>query len=136
MVNKEMVKYYKGHRDLLADLIIRIKNAIMNKSREVIVVKNKLVSGIVKVLKEEGYILDYSELEPNGILIKLKYKEGISSIKFIKGSNKLSPIVKAREIKPIVNGLGTLILSTNKGVIGDKQALREGIGGHRLVVVY
>ena len=124
--------------DPLVDMLIRIRNAGMVRYETVDVPMSNLKVGVAKVLREEGYIKDYKIIEDNkqGILrITLKY--GPNNEKVISGLRRVSKpglrqYVKADDIPKVMSGLGISILSTSKGIITDRDARRQNIGGEIL----
>ena len=124
--------------DPLADMLTRIRNAGMVRYETVDVPMSNLKVGVAKVLREEGYIKDYQIIEDDkqGILrITLKY--GPNNEKVISGLRRVSKpglrqYVKADDIPKVMSGLGISILSTSKGIITDRDARRQNIGGEIL----
>ena len=124
--------------DPLADMLTRIRNAGMVRYETVDVPMSNLKVGVAKVLREEGYIKDYQIVEDDkqGILrITLKY--GPNNEKVISGLRRVSKpglrqYVKADDIPKVMSGLGISILSTSKGIITDRDARRQNIGGEIL----
>ena len=128
--------------DPIADLIVRIKNAIMVSYEKVEVPSSKIKINIVKILKFEGYIRNYKIIKgspQDSILIYLKYNEDKSSvIKDLKRISKPSCRVYSRynKIPRVLNGLGINIVSTSKGVLTDREARKMGIGGEIICSVW
>jgi small subunit ribosomal protein S8 len=128
--------------DPVADMLTRIRNAIQARHTEVSVPASKLKLEIARTLKEEGYIKDFvldKEMVQGQIKIQLKYtqsKKGV--ITSIQKASKpgLRVYVGKEEIPSVLNGLGTAVLSTSKGVITDKKAKELGVGGELLFTVY
>ena len=129
--------------DPIADYLTRIRNAIMAKHRVVTVPGSKLKNEITKILHDQGYILNY-KIEENpvqgSIKIALKY-DGITKVSAIKAIERISKpglrkYAGSQELPRVLNGLGIAIVSTSKGVMTDKQARRENIGGEVLCQVY
>ena len=124
--------------DPLADMLTRIRNAVMVRYETVDVPMSNLKVDVAKVLRQEGFITDYEIIEDNkqGILrITLKY--GPQNEKVISGIRRVSKpglrqYVKADDIPKVLSGLGISILSTSKGVITDREARRLRIGGEIL----
>ena len=129
--------------DPIADYLTRIRNAVRANHRVVEVPASNLKKEITKILFDQGYILSY-KFEKGGaqdvIKIALKYhKETKESV--IKDLQRLSkPGLRkysgAGELPRILNGLGIAIVSTSKGVMTDKQARSENVGGEVLCYVY
>ena len=128
--------------DPVADMLTRIRNAIQVKHDSVNVPHSKIKVAIAKILKDEGYIRDYDM--PRGqahptIRIPLTYREGrVPAITGLKRVSKpgLRTYVGRGEIPRVFGGLGVAILSTSKGVMGGRQAWRQGIGGELLCYVW
>ncbi len=128
--------------DPVADMLTRIRNGLSSKKAFVEMPSSALKVEIAKLLKDEGYILNFKTLEDNkqGILrVDLKYSpEGAPVIEGIKRESRPGRrvYVGKDDIKPVLGGLGVNILSTSRGVITDKQARREGVGGEILCSVW
>jgi small subunit ribosomal protein S8 len=128
--------------DPIADLIVRIKNAIMVSYDKVEVPSSKIKINIVKILKFEGYIRNYKIIKDSKqdiIVIYLKYNEDKSSvIKDLKRISKPSCRVYARykKIPRVLNGLGINIISTSKGLLTDREARKMGIGGEIICSIW
>ena len=124
--------------DPLADMLTRIRNAVMVRYETVDVPMSNLKVDVAKVLRQEGFINDYEIIGDNkqGVLrITLKY--GHKDEKVISGIRRVSKpglrqYVKADDIPKVLSGLGISILSTSKGVITDREARRLRIGGEIL----
>jgi len=130
--------------DPIADYLTRLRNAIAAQHRVVDVPASNLKKEITKILFDKGYILNYKFEDENGpqgnIKIALKYdlKTKTPAIKVLKrvstpGSRSYTG---AKELPRVLNGLGIAILSTSKGVITDKEARNENVGGEVLCHVY
>ena len=125
--------------DPIADMLTRIRNAIQAKHDSVVVPSNKEKLEIARILKEEGFITDFvvdGDLKKD-IIITLKY--GKNNEKVISGLKRISKpglrvYAKADELPRVLNGLGIAIISTSKGMITDKEAKQQHIGGE--VVAY
>jgi len=128
--------------DPIADLIVRIKNAIMVSYDKVEVPSSKIKINIVKILKFEGYIRNYKIIKDSKqgiIVIYLKYNEDKSSvIKDLKRISKPSCRVYSRykKIPRVLNGFGINIVSTSKGMLTDREARKMGIGGEIICSVW
>ena len=127
--------------DPIADMLTRIRNANNAKHETVDVPASKLKLSIAKILMEEGYIKSYQFIE-NGnqgvIKITLKY---LGKEKVITGLRRVSKpglrmYVGADELPKVLRGLGIAIVSTSKGVMTDKQARKEHVGGEVLAFVW
>ena len=127
--------------DPIADMLTRIRNAIRIERPFVDVPVSGLRKSVADVLKREGYIWDYSEVEGkpfNSLRIELKY--GPNGEKIIQSVRKVSKpgrrvYVKCTQLKPILNGLGISIVSTSKGVYSDREARHHKLGGEVLAEV-
>ena len=128
--------------DALSDMLARIKNAHQAKKVSTSCLKSKLNMNVLNVLKEEGYIRDFADVEirkgVNSIKIDLKYYNGSPVIKKIKRVSKpgIRIYSKINELKKPYGGLGISILSTPKGVMSDNQAKRNNVGGEILCEVF
>ncbi len=128
--------------DPLADLLTRIRNAVMVKFDSVEMPKSNIKVNIARVLKEEGYINDY-QVSDKGIqgtlTIDLKYgPNGEQIITGIKRISKpgLRKYAKADALPTVLNGLGIAVISTSKGIITDKTARAQNSGGEILCEVW
>ncbi|MFV1964101.1 MAG: 30S ribosomal protein S8 [Pirellulaceae bacterium] len=128
--------------DPIADMLTRIRNAVRVERSHVEMPVSKVKRGLAEVLKREGYIWDWKEVEdtPSSCLrIELKY--GPSGERVIQKIRRVSTpgrrvYNKARDMKPILNGLGIRIISTSRGVISDREARQRNLGGEVLCEVY
>lgn len=127
--------------DPVADMLTRIRNAAKAKFSSVDVPGSKLKVEVARILKDEGFVKNYKFLKDGkqGILrIYLKYGQG--QAKTIYSLQRVSKpgrrmYVKSKDIKPILNGMGISILSTSRGLMTDKQARKENVGGEILCTV-
>ena len=130
--------------DPIADLLTRIRNAIMAGHKVVEAPASNLKKEVARILFEKGYILSYKIVEgdgPQGVLkIALKYnsKSKKPAIKEIQRVSRpgLRQYTGFEEIPRVLNGLGIAIISTSKGLMTDKEAKKEKIGGEVLCYVY
>jgi len=129
--------------DPIADFLTRIRNAIKANHRILEVPSSKMKKEITKVLHDKGYIQNFKfedEASPGTIKIALKYnpETKVSAIQHIERISKpgLRYYSNARELPRVLNGLGIAILSTNKGVMTDKEARSENVGGEVLCYIY
>jgi small subunit ribosomal protein S8 len=126
--------------DPIADMLTRIRNAQMVGHTEVTMPASQLKSAIAKVLKDEGYIEDFA-LRENGakkeLAIGLKYYAGRPVIERLERVSKPGlRVYKGRDDIPrVMNGLGVAILSTSRGVMTDRKARADGVGGEVLCIV-
>jgi small subunit ribosomal protein S8 len=126
--------------DPIADMLIRIRNAQMVGHAEAVMPASRLKAAIAKVLKDEGYIEDFA-LRDNGarkeLAIGLKYYAGRPVIERLERVSKPGlRVYKGRDDIPrVMNGLGVAILSTSRGVMTDRKARADGVGGEVLCIV-
>ena len=126
--------------DPIADMLTRIRNAQLVGHTEVSMPASQLKSAIARVLKDEGYIEDFATRE-NGakkeLAIALKYYAGRPVIERIERVSKPGlRVYKGRDDIPrVMNGLGVAILSTSRGVMTDRKARADGVGGEVLCIV-
>ena len=126
--------------DPIADMLTRIRNGQAANKSSVRMPASKKKSSIAKVLKDEGYIIDFAEVEMDGkpaIEVALKYFQGAPVIDFIKRVSRPGlRIYKGRDELPRVRGgLGIAIVSTSKGVMTDREARKQGHGGEVIAYV-
>ncbi|MGY6742118.1 MAG: 30S ribosomal protein S8 [Cecembia sp.] len=129
--------------DPIADYLTRLRNAIKASHRIVEIPASNIKKEITKVLHDKGYIQNYKfeEIGPQGtIKIALKYNPSTKQNAIVNLSRISKPglrkYVKHEDLPRVINGLGIAILSTSKGVMTDKEARVEGIGGEVLCYVY
>jgi small subunit ribosomal protein S8 len=128
--------------DPIADMLTRIRNAIMARHDFVPVPASRVKLAIARILKEEGFIADYEVLrgKPHRVIkIRLRYDENNRSV--VSGLERVSKpglrvYVQQKEIPRVYGGLGIAILSTPKGLMTGKNAWRSGIGGELLCCVW
>jgi len=127
--------------DPIADMLNRIRNAVMVRHDSVLVPASKLKTAIAKILKEEGFITDFEVVKgrPHRVIkIQLKYTDknqpAISSMQRVSKPG-LRVYVERTEIPRVSGGLGIAILSTSRGVMTGQQAWRQGVGGELLCYV-
>lgn len=126
--------------DPIADMLTRIRNASKVHKKEVLVPFSKLKMAIAETMVQQGYL---GQVEVAGdtkkeMLITLKYNGRISAIQSIKRISKPGQrcYVKSNELGRVLNGLGVAILSTPKGVMVDKDARKQKLGGELLCEIY
>jgi small subunit ribosomal protein S8 len=128
--------------DPLADMMTRIRNAVRVERPHVDMPLSKVKRGVAEVLKREGYIWDWKEVEAEPapqLRIELKYgPNGERVIQRIRRVSKPGRRIysKAKELRPVLNGLGIVILSTSSGVVSDREARQRNLGGEVLCEVY
>lgn len=127
--------------DPIADMLTRIRNAIMVRHDSVLIPSSKMKLAITKILKEEGFVSEYEVLrgKPHRtIKIYLKYSDDnepiLSELERVSKPG-LRVYVGQKEIPRVAGGLGVAIISTSKGVMTGQQAWRQGIGGELLCYV-
>ncbi len=126
--------------DPIADMLTRIRNGQNARKPSVAMPASTAKMAVAKVLKDEGYIVDYS-VEGEGatkmLTIELKYFEGAPVIETIKRISKpgLRIYRGTEELPKVLGGLGVAIVSTSAGVVSDREAREKGIGGEVLCVV-
>ncbi len=126
--------------DPIADMLTRIRNSLERDKFEVKMPSSKLKVAIANIMKEEGYISGFSVQEENKkatLTIELKYFEGKPVIESIGRVSRpsLRSYKSADDLPKIMGGLGVAIISTAKGVMTDKSAREQGIGGEVLCYV-
>lgn len=128
--------------DPLADMLTRIRNATKSRFSSVEMPLSKLKVSVAKVLKEEGFIADYqiSDQGPQGTL-KLDLKYGPHNELVITGIRRISKpghrqYKRSNQIPTVMSGLGIGILTTSKGVVTDREARQQNIGGELLCEVW
>lgn len=128
--------------DTIADMLTRIRNANSMRYTEVKVPASNLKLELARILKEEGFIKDYKVLDETAqktIEISLKY--GPKKERVITGLKRISKpglrvYAKATEVPKVLNGLGIAIISTSRGIMTDKEARKEGLGGEVLAYIW
>ena len=130
--------------DPIADMLTRIRNANMVSLTEVEMPSSKLKVELAKLLKSEGYIEEYAVVEKEGsnfktLKITLKYDEKskpvISNLKRVSRPG-LRNYCKAKDIPQVLGGMGIAIISTSKGLLTDRRARKENVGGEILCYVW
>jgi small subunit ribosomal protein S8 len=128
--------------DPIADMLTRIRNAIRNKRKAVTIPKSKIKIGIAEVLKKEGYIDGFALVESGvqgALELKLRYgPDGEIVINQIERNSKPGCRLYGgiEDLKPVLNGLGIAVLSTSKGILSDREARRQKVGGEILCTVW
>ena len=127
--------------DPIADMLTRIRNANSMRYKEVEVPASKIKIEIARILKEEGFISDY-KVKKNNIqdilVLNLKYSGKERVITGLKRISKpgLRVYAKAEEIPTVLSGLGIAIISTSKGIMTDKNARKNSLGGEVLAYIW
>ena len=127
--------------DPIADMLTRIRNAVRVEKPRVDVPGSKMVAGIAKVLKEEGYIEDFKTIEDNkqGV-VRIYLKYGLRGERLITSIKRQSTpgrrVYRSVDALPLVlNGLGIAVVSTSRGIMSDRQCRQANIGGELLATV-
>lgn len=128
--------------DPIADMLTRIRNAGKAKFNSVDIPGSKVKVEIAKVMKNEGFIRNYKFIKDGkqGVLrVYLKYKEDQGHVilemkRMSKPSRRI--YVGSNDVKPVYNGLGIAILSTSKGILTDRQARKENVGGEVMCTLF
>ncbi len=128
--------------DPIADMLTRIRNANQMRYKEVEVPASKIKVEIARILKETGFIIDY-KIKKNNVqdVLVLMLKYGENRERVITGLKRISKpglrvYVKAEDVPRVLNGLGIAIISTSKGLMTDKDARRESLGGEVLAYIW
>jgi small subunit ribosomal protein S8 len=128
--------------DPIADFLTRIRNAHMAKHNTVEIPHSKMKREVARILKEEGYITDFSEKGAGAearLVVELKYSpDGQRAIRGLRRMSRPGRRVyrNRTNIPRVLDGLGVAILSTSQGILTDHAARRQGIGGEVLCFVY
>jgi small subunit ribosomal protein S8 len=129
--------------DTIADMLTRIRNANLARHQTVSIPSTRMTRSIAKVLKEEGFITDYSETTAGDwpqLVISLKYK-GKTRQPIIRNLTRVSkPGLRVysnrKELPRVLGGIGIAIVSTSSGIMTDRDARRQGIGGEVLCYIW
>ena len=130
-----------NNQDPIADMLTRIRNANRVGRKLVMIANSKICTGIASVLKDEGYIEDFDVItdERQGqIRVKLKYAlDGSKIIHTIDRRSKPGCRVykKVEDLPSVLNGMGIAVVSTSKGVMSDRKAREQNVGGELLCTV-
>ena len=127
--------------DPLGDMLTRIRNGQQAKKDSILTPASKLRANVLDVLQREGYIRGYSEEElagQRGLRIELKYFEGQPAIQHLARVSKPGRRVYSgsQDLPRVRNGLGTIIVSTPRGVLSDAEARDQNVGGEVLAEVF
>lgn len=124
--------------DTIGDSLIRIKNAYLSVKPDAALRYSKIVLSICEVLKKEGYIADVMSDNQREITVTLKYRGKLPSVSNVKRISKpgLRVYKGSSELPRVLGGLGIALISTPKGVLTDKQARKEKVGGEVLAYVW
>ncbi len=128
--------------DTIADMLTRIRNANQMKYNTVSVYNTKITKEIANILKEEGFISDYADNAEDKKMLDLTLKYGANKKeRVITGLKRISKpglrvYVSREELPRVLNGLGIAIISTSKGIMTDKNARANGLGGEVLAYIW
>mgnify|MGYP000459898441 CR=1 FL=1 len=128
--------------DPIADMLTRIRNAVRIERPYVDMPISKVKRGLADVLKREGYIWDWKEVDSTPVHeLRVELKYGPNGERVIRHLKRVSTpgrrvYRKARGLPPILNGLGISVISTNRGVISDREARQRNLGGEVLCEVW
>jgi small subunit ribosomal protein S8 len=128
--------------DPIADMLTRIRNAVAIERPHVDIPVSKVKRGLADVLKREGYIWDWKEVEGKpSAQLRLELKYGPSGERLIQRIRRVScpgrrVYRQSKDLRPVLNGLGIVILSTSRGVISDREARQRNLGGEVLCEVW
>ena len=128
--------------DIISDMLTRMRNALAMKYTKVEVLGSKMTKEIATILTNEGYIEGFEAVKDGAaekLIINLKY--GAKKEKVITGLKRISKpglrgYVIANEVPKVLNGLGIAIVSTSKGIMTDKEARKENLGGEILAYIW
>jgi small subunit ribosomal protein S8 len=128
--------------DPIADMLTRIRNANVVRHETVEVPASKVKEAIARILKEEGFIRDFERVEDGkqGVL-RLHMRYGPDRVRVIRGLRRISRpglrvYARKDELPRVLGGLGVAIVSTPKGILTDKEARRQGVGGEVLCFIW
>ena len=128
--------------DPIADFLTRIRNAVKANHKVVVAPGSKIKEAITRILFEQGYILAYKfDKDEKGhpiIMVALKWNGKTNAIKDLKRVSRpgLRQYSSVADMPRVINGLGTAIVSTSKGIMTGAQAVRENVGGEVLCYIY
>jgi small subunit ribosomal protein S8 len=128
--------------DPIADMLTRIRNANQMKYNEVEVPTSNLKTQIADILKNEGYIVGYKIVKKDtGSIMLVELKYGSKKERVISGLKRISKpglrvYAKKEEVPTVLNGLGIAIISTSKGLMVDREARKQNLGGEVLAYIW
>jgi len=127
--------------DPIADFLTRIRNAVKAKKKYVDIPSSKMKINLAEILKSQKFVKEYNIIEDNKqniLRVHLQYVNGVSSITGLKkiSTPGLKQYVDKEKIPRVLNGLGIAVLSTPKGLLTDKQAKKEAVGGEIICHVW
>ena len=131
-----------AHTDPIADMLTRVKNAIMAEKKEVAIPLSTIKLEIAKILKEEGYIANFrvdKTQMPNQLFVELKYSSKKQNV--IEGLKRISKpgrrvYAEVGSIPKVLDGLGVAVISTSQGIVTGKECKKRNIGGEVLLYVW
>ncbi len=133
---------YMSVTDLIADQLTVIRNGLMAGKKSVIIKRSSLLEGLMKIIKEEGFIENYKVIEDTKqglIKVYLRYLEdGVSVMENLErvSTPGRRNYIPSGKIKSVLGGVGIAILSTSKGLLTDKDAKEQGVGGELICRVW
>ena len=128
--------------DPIADMLTRIRNAVRIERPHVDIPISKVKRGVAEVLKREGYIWDWQEVEADPIgNLRIDLKYGPNGERVIQRLRRVSTpgrrvYSRSKKLQPILNGMGITIISTSRGVVSDREARQQNLGGEVLCEVW
>jgi len=128
--------------DPIADMLTRIRNAVRVEKPHVDVPISKVKRGVADVLKREGYIWDWKEVDSEPVAhLRLELKYGPNGEQLIRTIRRISKpgrrvFSRAKDLRPILNGLGISVISTSHGVVSDREARQRNLGGEVICQVW
>ncbi|MDE0736741.1 MAG: 30S ribosomal protein S8 [Pirellulaceae bacterium] len=128
--------------DPIADMLTRIRNAVRIERPYVDIPVSKVKRGVAEVLKREGYIWDWQEVEANPIgNLRIELKYGPNGERVIQRLRRVSTpgrrvYSRSKKLRPVLNGMGITIISTSHGVVSDREARHQNLGGEVLCEVW
>ena len=131
-----------SHTDPIADMLTRIRNAVMVRKKDVVIPMSKTKMKILEIFKKEGFIKDYKKVDkhfPPRILVNLKYIKGKTSV--IEGLQKISKpggrtYAGVDKIPSVLAGLGVCVVSTSKGLLTGKECKTKNVGGEVILRIW
>ncbi|TWU27119.1 30S ribosomal protein S8 [Novipirellula galeiformis] len=128
--------------DPIADMLTRIRNAVRVEKPYVDIPTSRVKRGVADVLKREGFIWDWKEVDEDNPspTLRLELKYGPNGERVIQSIKRISKPGRrlyshSKELRPILGGMGISIISTSKGVVSDREARRDNVGGEVLCEV-
>ncbi len=126
--------------DPIADMLTRIRNANSAYHDKVEMPASKMKAAVLEILKEEGFVKNFESIN-DGKTLKVTLKYGSNKEKVITGIKRISKpglrvYAKKDELPRVLGGLGIAVVSTSKGIMSDKQARKEGLGGEVIAYVW